>query len=108
MDDNLPTAQELLGQYRREVEQVRVLPIPHWMISPLSRLCEWYHRTSQGQLPPILTLYKSAAQWKPLLYSNAKAKAVLGWKPQTDFAEGLQQTFRWLREQRTSAYRLTA
>ena len=47
-------------------------------IGPLSGLSEWYHRKSGGQLPAILTRYKSQAQWKPLRHSNARAKALLG------------------------------
>jgi nucleoside-diphosphate-sugar epimerase len=46
-----------------------------------------------------MTPYKSIAQWKPLKYSNAKAKDLLGWRPRVGFAEGLEQTFTWLREQ---------
>jgi nucleoside-diphosphate-sugar epimerase len=100
VDDGLPVARELLARYRTGVEQIRVLPIPESMIGVLSHLCAWYHRISRGQLPPVLTPYKSAAQWKPLRYANAKAKELLGWQPQTDFVEGLRQTFGWLRNRR--------
>jgi nucleoside-diphosphate-sugar epimerase len=108
VDDGLLTADELLRPYRREVEHVRVLPLPYRLISPLSGLCEWYHRWSQGQLPAVLTRYKSAAQWKPLRYANAKAKEVLGWRPRTDFPEGLRKTFSWLRESRATGQRASA
>src|SRR5262245_2317677 len=99
VDDDLPTANELLKQYRREVNRIRVLPVPYRFVRPLSRMCVWYHRYAQGQLPAILTAYKSDAQWKPLCYSNEKAKSVVGWQPRTNFAEGLRRTFRWIREQ---------
>jgi hypothetical protein len=74
-----------------------VLPVLQFAIGPLSRLCESYYRCSAGQLPAVLTRYQSMAQWKSLRYSNAKAKALLGWQPQIAFAEGLQQTLVWLR-----------
>jgi nucleoside-diphosphate-sugar epimerase len=32
-------------------------------------------------------------------YSNAKARAVLGWEPRVGLAEGLNRTISWLREQ---------
>jgi nucleoside-diphosphate-sugar epimerase len=49
-------------------------------------------------LPAVLTRYKSAAQWKPLRYSNARAKEALSWKAETSFSQGLSQTLAWLRE----------
>jgi nucleoside-diphosphate-sugar epimerase len=100
VDDTPPSARELLGRYRREVQQVRVIPVPYRLIAPLSHLCEWYHTWSKGQLPAVLTPYKSAALWKPLHYANRKAKAILGWRPDVEFADGLRETFRWLREQK--------
>jgi len=108
VDDGLPTGRELLAQYRPMVGKMRSVAVPNWTIGPLSGLCEWYHKRSRGQLPAILTRYKSAAQWKPLRYSNARAKAALEWKAETSFSEGLLQTLTWLREhqaaQRTPAF----
>jgi nucleoside-diphosphate-sugar epimerase len=102
VDDGLVTGRELLAQYRAVVGRIRSVSIPHCAIGPLSGLCEWYHRRSRGQLPAVLTRYKSSAQWKPLRYSNARAKQALGWKAETSFADGLQQTLTWLREKRAS------
>jgi nucleoside-diphosphate-sugar epimerase len=99
VDDELPTGRELIQRYRKEVKRIRVVPVARVAIGPLSGLCEWYYRKSGGQLPAILTRYKSQAQWKPLHHSNARAKALLGWAPRVRFAEGLDQTFAWLRQQ---------
>ncbi len=93
VDDDPPTARELVKRYRAAVGRVRGVAVPGWAIGPLSGACEWYHRWSQGQLPAVLTRYKSAATWKPLRYSNARAKAELGWRPEVGFDEGLRQTF---------------
>ena len=101
VDDSPPSARALLRQYRREVERVPVLSVPYPIVCRLSHFCEWYHRWSKGQLPDVLTRYKSAALWKPLHYSNEKAKSVLGWEPKVTFADGLRQTFDWLRAQKT-------
>jgi nucleoside-diphosphate-sugar epimerase len=99
VDDELPQAKAVLKQYRRRVKRLRVLPVPGWAISPVSGLCEWYHERSRGQLPRVLTRYKSAAQWKPLRYGNDKAKLRLGWSPRVSIAEGLEQSCAWSRQQ---------
>jgi hypothetical protein len=44
-------------------------------------------------LPAVLTPYKVAATWRPLRFSNARAKAVLGWSPRVPMAEALDRTF---------------
>ena len=103
IDDFPPTANELLATCRREGQRPLVVGIPGWGIGPLSRLCQWYHRWSRGQLPEVLTPYKSAAQWRPLRYSNAKAKAVLGWHPHVDFEAGLKDALASLAAERSAA-----
>ncbi|MBV8606555.1 MAG: hypothetical protein JO034_03730, partial [Singulisphaera sp.] len=99
IDDELPTAREILREHRHRLGPVRSATIPRPAISPLSYLCEWYHERSGGQLPAVLTRYKSDAQWKPLRYDNTKAKAALGWEPRVGLAEGLRQTFSWMHQQ---------
>jgi nucleoside-diphosphate-sugar epimerase len=96
VDDGLVSGREMLARYRATVGRVRTLVIPYGAIDKLSDLCEWYHRRSRGQLPAVLTRYKSAAQWKPLQYSNARAKVALGWPATISFAEGLGRTLAWL------------
>ena len=93
VDDELPTGRQISRMHRRRVGRLRTLTIPRPAIRPLSHLCEWYHRSSRGQLPAVLTPYKSEAQWKPLSYPNAKAKSRLGWAPAIDLEEGLRRTF---------------
>jgi len=92
VDDDLPTAAALLRRYRRQVGQLRVVPVPAWAIGPLSRASQWYHEHSEGQLPAVLTLYRSRAMWTPLRFSNSKAKRMLRWRPQTSVDEGLDLT----------------
>ncbi len=98
VDDDPPTNRELLKLYRAEVGKLRGPTVPGWAVSPLSWLCEWYHGWSRGQLPAVLTRYKSAAMWKPLRFPNDRAKSRLGWTPEVSFAEGLQRTLAWWRE----------
>jgi nucleoside-diphosphate-sugar epimerase len=96
VDDDPPTGGELYRAYRAAVGGLRRVRVPGWAIGPLSRACEWYHRWSRGQLPDVLTRYKSAAMWKPLAYSNELAKGRLGWRPEVGFEQGLDRTFRSL------------
>jgi nucleoside-diphosphate-sugar epimerase len=93
VDDDIVTGQDMVRRYRANVGRLLVIPVPAWAISPLAGMCEWYHRWSSGQLPAVLTRYKSAAMWKAVRYINAKAKARLGWRPAVGLDEGLRRTF---------------
>lgn len=103
VDDDLPSAKHVLREYRRNVKRLRVVPVPAWAVGPLSGVSEWYHRYSMGQLPAVLTRYKSAAQWKRLKYSNEKAKRLLKWMPAIGFEQGLRDSCEWLRGQARAA-----
>jgi nucleoside-diphosphate-sugar epimerase len=92
VDDGIPSARQLVRLYRQTAGPIRVLPLPGWAIGPLSGANERYHRWSHGQLPAVLTRYKSDAMWKPLRYSNSKAKARLGWKPGVGTDQGLKHS----------------
>jgi nucleoside-diphosphate-sugar epimerase len=93
IDDHPPTARQLLRAYRQRVEKLPAVRVPRPAIMPLSRLCLWYHRHSEGQLPAVLTPYKSRAMWTPTQFNNAKAKQRLAWQPRVAFDEGLARTF---------------
>lgn len=95
IDDSPPTARSLFKQYRKIVGGMRSISVPHWAITPLSRLCQWYHGASRGQLPAVFTPYKSGSLWKRLHYSNDKAKRILHWSPAVSFQEGLRRSFEW-------------
>lgn len=58
----------------------------------MSRLYEWYHHWSKGQLPNVITTYRSDAFWKPLQFSNAKAKQCLNWLPAVPMNESLRRS----------------
>jgi nucleoside-diphosphate-sugar epimerase len=103
VDDDLPTGRDLTRQYRSEVGGLRRLVLPRWAVAAASRLCAWYHQKSRGQLPAILTPYKSRAMWKPLQYSNERARQSLGWIPKVDLTTGMRETMAWLQAARPSA-----
>ena len=92
VDDNLPTASTLFRKLRKLRQAPRSVRVPHALIQPLSGLCEWYHRRSRGQLPGVITRYRSAAMWTPLRYSNEKAKSRLHWTPRVSFEEAVMRS----------------
>lgn len=93
VDDDLPTSVELLRRHRREVGPLRVVPLPYDLLRPLSRLNAWYSARTDGHLPAVFTPYKVDCLWRPQRYSNARAKALLGWRPRVPMREALDRTF---------------
>ena len=81
VDDNLPTGREVLKRYRALGNRLRVIGIPQFAIGWLAWLNERYSAWSEEQIPAVLTRHRVQAMWKPLRYSNEKAKRLLGWKP---------------------------
>jgi nucleoside-diphosphate-sugar epimerase len=102
IDDHMPTVRELFRTHSKHVERVPAVVVPQWAVPGVARVCEWYCKRSNGQFPPVLTRYRSAAQWKPLRYSNERAKRVLGWRPSVPFTEALDETIASLRRQRAA------
>ena len=96
VDDQLPTARDMFSAYRHSVGPVPAVTVPQWAIPAVAGAYEWCCRRSHGQFPPVLTRYRSAAQWKPLRFSNERAKRVLGWRPAVPFADALDRTLRAL------------
>jgi nucleoside-diphosphate-sugar epimerase len=92
VDDQLPTISEVLRAYAACGRPIRTLGIPQWAILPLSGVYERYSRWSRGQLPEVITRYKSNSLWKPLRYSNGKAKALLDWRPRVPMDEALKRS----------------
>jgi nucleoside-diphosphate-sugar epimerase len=101
VDDQLPTAREVCRSHARSVERLPAVGVPQWAVPALARVCEWYSKRSKGQLPAVMTTYRSDAMWKPLRYSNDRAKRVLGWRPLVPFAEALDRTVASLQRERT-------
>lgn len=94
LDDNLPSVREVLAAYRRHGRRLRAIWLPQSAIAPLSSLYEWYHHYSNGQLPGVITRYRTDTFWKPLRFSNAKAKARLAWAPHVPMADALEKAIR--------------
>ncbi len=91
-DDEIPTAGQYLRAFKRQVRRFRTVRAPYPAVMMLSRMIDWYHRYSRGQLPAILTPYKSACLWRRFRYDNSKLKS-LGWTALVSTAEALEMTF---------------
>jgi nucleoside-diphosphate-sugar epimerase len=97
VDDQLPSAREMFRAYTRGVASVPAITVPQWAIPSIVGAYEWCSRRSNGQFPPVVTRYRSSAQWKPLCFSNQRAKRVLGWRPSVPLGDALQITIAALR-----------
>jgi 2-alkyl-3-oxoalkanoate reductase len=95
-DDDLPTAKQFLGAYRRRVKKLRVLSLPYGFTQWMSRVVESYHHRSKGQLPAVFTPYKTATSWKGNRFDNAKLKR-LGWQQLVPTSDGIRTTFEYLK-----------
>jgi nucleoside-diphosphate-sugar epimerase len=92
VDDDLPSASEVVRLHRAYVSRVRRVTVPAWALDPFARACAWCSARSDGMLPPVVTPYKASALWKRLRFSNALAKARLGWAPHVTFDEAARRT----------------
>ena len=91
VDDELPTADELVRLHRASRPAITRIRVPAWAIGPFAHACWWCSRRSGGLWPPVITPYKAAALWKPLRFSNQLAKDCLHWRPLVGFTDALRR-----------------
>jgi nucleoside-diphosphate-sugar epimerase len=101
VDDDLPTSRGFFRAYRKKVEAIRYVSIPYTVTIAMSKVLETYSRKSKGQLPAVLTPYKSEFMWKGMRVSNAKLKQV-GWTQRVSTEEALERFYGHWREARMS------
>jgi nucleoside-diphosphate-sugar epimerase len=92
IDDELPTARQIVDAHRMAGGAVRVVPVPRWATTPLSRAYGWCHARSDDLLPCSLLPYVVNALYKPLRFSNARARTRLNWQPAIGLHAALQLT----------------
>jgi UDP-glucose 4-epimerase len=88
---------DYLGEYlRRSGASGFRVPIPYSVALAGSRLAQWSSRRifrGKGKLPSLLVPCRFEARFKPLSFSNRKAREILGWQPRLSFADGLRLTY---------------
>ncbi len=92
VDDNPVTGHQLVRFVQKHGQRMRSVWVPGVCIQPLSYLYETYSWWTSGQLPPVITRYRSAAIWKPLRYSNGNAKHKLNWVQPFPTEQALERT----------------
>lgn len=97
-DDNLPTSRQFLRQYKMQVKKIRSIPVPYLFWYAFNALWENYSEWSNGQLPPVFNRRSCEFYWKPVRYSNKKAKEQLGWQPKVNMTEALNRFFAYMKE----------
>ena len=92
LDDDLPTASQLVRMCRKLGKPVRRVWVPGPAVPTLCGLYHAYSRLSGGQLPPVLTRYRARSMWRPVRYVNDRAKQLLGWTPRVPIPEAIRRT----------------
>jgi nucleoside-diphosphate-sugar epimerase len=98
VDDDLPTARELLRLYKKNVNSFFSVYVPHPISYLLCALWESYSNYSHGQLPPVFNRRRWAAYWKGSRYSNEKLKNILKWKQNVSTDMGLKRYFEYCKK----------
>lgn len=96
VDDDLPTHAQYLRSCRRAgAATPRVVPVP-WVVVRLFgatvALADRLLFGGRAKLPEFAASVRQQARWKPLRYSNARAKQTLGWVPSVPFEQAVART----------------
>jgi nucleoside-diphosphate-sugar epimerase len=96
VDDETPTQKRYVTMLRdRTSPRPRVIPVPRFAMNALASLARVTNRVlfnNRAKVPGIFAPEKLDARIKPMRYSNARAKQVLGWSPRIGVAEGLDRS----------------
>ena len=97
VDDDGQTIWQYLGDYLRGTgEKGYRIPIPYAVAITGVKLARWTSKRlfrGKGKLPSILVPCRFEARFKPLRFTNRKAREVLGWTPPLDQAERFRRTY---------------
>lgn len=93
IDDLAPTSRRFLSLYKNNVHHFRSIYVPKVFSYIFCYLWEKYSDWSMAQLPPVFNRNRWSSDWKPTVYSNKKAKELLGWNPRITFTEAMKIYF---------------
>jgi UDP-glucose 4-epimerase len=95
VDDDEVRIWGYLGEYLRHSGGGVRVAVPYALALAAVRLAQWSSRRifrGKGKLPSLLIPCRFEARFKPLRFSNRKARGLLGWRPPLNFAECLRLT----------------
>ena len=82
------------------------LSLPYGAAHRLGRTLEggyrMLRRATSLEVPPLLSRQAVHILGRDQRFCNRKAREVLGWAPRIGYADGLEQTVRWLRSHHLS------
>jgi 2-alkyl-3-oxoalkanoate reductase len=94
VDDDLPTFSQFHSMCRANGAPVgRSVPVPWWVVASSGWVIDRINRSlfkGRAKLPEMLSYPRQHVQWKPIRYSNARAKHDLGWQPHVRVAAGVE------------------
>jgi nucleoside-diphosphate-sugar epimerase len=95
VDDNLPSQRDYIALLRRSVgARLAVIPLPWSLVRTGAALASSINRRlfgSRMRLPQLLSSENAHARFKPLKYSNHRAKQILHWQPKWSIEGVLSQ-----------------
>jgi len=96
VDDDLPTARAYARDWLDHHGGGRTVPIPYFLarggVGLVNRVSRWVFGPG-GKLPSMFVPVRFELRYKPLSFSNAKLRSVLGWRPRFDYRQALERTY---------------
>jgi nucleoside-diphosphate-sugar epimerase len=92
VDDELPTARQLVDVYRASGGDLRTMHVPRQAITFLSKVYERWFSRSRGDLPVSFLPYVIDPLYKEVRFANAAAHERLHWLPRVDLRAALRAT----------------
>jgi UDP-glucose 4-epimerase len=81
----------------RKGQRLLLVPLPYHFGFGIASMARWISQTlfgPAGRLPSLLQPRRYEAQFKPVRFSNAKAREKLAWTPRLAFHEALTASYR--------------
>ena len=95
IDDDQPSRSAYVAALKaRSLPTPRAVPVPYAAWRAVAKVADQVSARRYGgrvKLPGLLNAQKLEARFKPLRYSNAAAKRILGWQPRVGLSEALDR-----------------
>ena len=96
VDDETPSQRKYVRLLRKRTSpRPLVVPVPYtvmWAIAGMAKLFNRWFCGGQAKVPGIFVHCRLAARAKPLRYTNAEIRKVMGWKPRFTLKESLDRS----------------